>query len=174
MEKRGLCAFDNKRFLLDDGISSLAYGHHKITNKVTVDEVENPTASLTLTHAQAAEKRLRGYNYYPPMGIITEDSDEAAVVEGNAIKGSAIGPLSAVTDSGQDEVIQESRQVGSHESNSDESSIFDSDDESDSDCEAGFDAAEGQESIGINKRSESEPARKSSRKLVSSDVNAKT
>ena len=31
ISKVGLCAYDNKRYLLDDGISSYAYGHHKIT-----------------------------------------------------------------------------------------------------------------------------------------------
>eukprot|EP01043_Picozoa_sp_COSAG02_P039264 COSAG02_NODE_3089_length_7389_cov_85.781481_1_plen_562_part_00 len=30
ISKVGLCAYDNKRYLLDDGISSYAYGHHKI------------------------------------------------------------------------------------------------------------------------------------------------
>eukprot|EP01052_Picozoa_sp_SAG31_P017937 SAG31_NODE_1250_length_9118_cov_4.047344_6_plen_375_part_00 len=30
ISKVGLCAFDNKRYLLDDGISSLPYGHHRI------------------------------------------------------------------------------------------------------------------------------------------------
>ena len=34
-EKRGLCAFDDKRFLLDDGINSLAYWHKSITNSIT-------------------------------------------------------------------------------------------------------------------------------------------
>ncbi len=164
-----MCAFDNKRFLLDDGISSLAYGHHNITNKVTVDEVENPTASLTLTHSQAAEKRLRGFNYYPPMARITEESEEAAVEEGKALNENAIGPLAAVTDCGQVEVIQESRHVGSHESNADESSIFDSEDESDSDCEAGFDAAEVDESIAGKKVSDNEPLRKWNRKRGPSD-----
>ena len=33
-KKRGLCAFANKRFLLDDGIHTLAYGHKDITTKV--------------------------------------------------------------------------------------------------------------------------------------------
>ena len=30
IQKVGLCAYDNKRYLLDDGIESYAYGHHKI------------------------------------------------------------------------------------------------------------------------------------------------
>ena len=29
-KKRALCAFDDKRFLLEDGIHSLAFGHHEI------------------------------------------------------------------------------------------------------------------------------------------------
>ena len=29
--KVGLCAYDNKRYLLDDGITSYSYGHHRIT-----------------------------------------------------------------------------------------------------------------------------------------------
>ena len=28
--KRGLCAYDDKRYLLPDGISTLAHGHHLI------------------------------------------------------------------------------------------------------------------------------------------------
>jgi hypothetical protein len=30
INKTGLCAFDNKRYILDDGITSLSYGHYKI------------------------------------------------------------------------------------------------------------------------------------------------
>ena len=30
IRKVGLCAFDNKRHLLDDGITSYSYGHYKI------------------------------------------------------------------------------------------------------------------------------------------------
>ena len=32
-EKRGLCSFDDKRVLMEDGISSLAYGHYGITEE---------------------------------------------------------------------------------------------------------------------------------------------
>jgi hypothetical protein len=31
--KRGLCAYDDKRYLLDDGVNTLAHGHYKIRNK---------------------------------------------------------------------------------------------------------------------------------------------
>ena len=31
INKIGLSAFDDKRFILDDGITTLAHGHHRIT-----------------------------------------------------------------------------------------------------------------------------------------------
>ena len=31
INKIGLSAFDNKRYILDDGITTLAHGHHRIT-----------------------------------------------------------------------------------------------------------------------------------------------
>ncbi len=37
VDKRALCAFDDKRFLLADGIHSLAYGHKDITAGSPVD-----------------------------------------------------------------------------------------------------------------------------------------
>ena len=33
IKKIGLCCYDNKRYLLDDGITSYSYGHHKIPSK---------------------------------------------------------------------------------------------------------------------------------------------
>ena len=36
VEKRALCAFDDKRFLLEDGAHTLAYGHRDITTRVAV------------------------------------------------------------------------------------------------------------------------------------------
>ena len=45
-QKRALCAFDDKRFLLEDGVHSLAFGHHRITGQVRNDyaaeESRNP------------------------------------------------------------------------------------------------------------------------------------
>ena len=31
--KIGLCSFDDKRYILDDNVSTYAYGHHKIKNE---------------------------------------------------------------------------------------------------------------------------------------------
>ena len=36
-KKRGLCAFDDKRFLHEDGVQSLAFGHRDITARVHND-----------------------------------------------------------------------------------------------------------------------------------------
>jgi hypothetical protein len=35
-QKRGLCAFDDKRYLLDDGVDTLAHGHFRIRDEQTV------------------------------------------------------------------------------------------------------------------------------------------
>ena len=41
-KKRGLCAFDDKRVLLDDEITTLAYGHYKVTGEVKEIFAEEP------------------------------------------------------------------------------------------------------------------------------------
>jgi len=42
LHKRGLCAFDDKRFLLADGINSLSFVHVKIQNDVVYEEPDEP------------------------------------------------------------------------------------------------------------------------------------
>jgi hypothetical protein len=55
VNKRGLCAFDDKRVLLEDGISSLSYGHHAITAEEMVIGDETTHAHMftrwTLMHS---------------------------------------------------------------------------------------------------------------------------
>ena len=38
--KVGLCCYDNKRYLLGDGITSFSYGHFRIANPDILDEPE--------------------------------------------------------------------------------------------------------------------------------------
>ena len=38
-EKRGLSAFDDKRFILADNVHTLAYGHHKLRDRMTIVDV---------------------------------------------------------------------------------------------------------------------------------------
>jgi hypothetical protein len=60
MQKRGLCAFDDKRFVLADGIHTLSYGHKDITRNVIADEVIEPVVDDIITHADyIAARRIR-------------------------------------------------------------------------------------------------------------------
>ena len=61
--KRCLCAYDDKRVLLADGISTLAFGHYSI-DAIQIEEPvdENPQAVMTFEqmHPREAERmRLR-------------------------------------------------------------------------------------------------------------------
>jgi RNA:NAD 2'-phosphotransferase (TPT1/KptA family) len=57
-EKRGLCSFDDKRFLLDDGVHSLAYGHYSITNQVHRDDINISGGEQVMSNKDARDKGL--------------------------------------------------------------------------------------------------------------------
>ncbi len=57
-EKRGLCSFDDKRFLLDDNKHSLAYGHYSITNQVHRDDIKNSTSEQVMSAKEVRDKGL--------------------------------------------------------------------------------------------------------------------
>ena len=67
-EKRGLCSFDDKRLLLADGIHSLAYGHHSITNQVHRDEILNSGGEQVMSMQEA---RARGLIWWRRKGALT-------------------------------------------------------------------------------------------------------
>jgi hypothetical protein len=59
VDKRGLCAFDDKRFVMDDGITTLAYGHERITT--TVEEIPEPIelhGDIVLTIGEARREGI--------------------------------------------------------------------------------------------------------------------
>ena len=58
VEKRGLCGFDDKRCILDDGINSLAYGHKDITRTVSFADIANPGGDTFMTKMDARAKGL--------------------------------------------------------------------------------------------------------------------
>ncbi len=58
MEKTALCASDTKRCLLDDGFSTLAYGHKNITARVVQGRIINPGADLIIAAKEARELGL--------------------------------------------------------------------------------------------------------------------
>ena len=168
-----MCSFDNKRFLLDDNISSLAYGHYSITNKTDIEEVASPIQSLTLTRSQVFEKRIPGFAYTGQLRKPVEKSKKVDVAIG--IHGEEVGtsPLPLVPDPIPEEAINEipnsptrndAHELWTDESSmgsNEEDSIFDSEDEAE-EVEVRFDETEVEEAIG-------EPVKKSSRKRVSSE-----
>ncbi len=164
-----MCSFDNKRFLLDDNISSLAYGHYSITNKTDFEEVENPIQSLTLTQAQVVDKRLHGYAYKGQVRKPVLVSEKRDVAAGIHVGATIPLPREPIFEETINEIPESPTRNDAHELWTDESSmgsnkedsIFDSDDEAE-EVEARFDEAEVEESI-------VEAVKKSSRKRVSSD-----
>ena len=58
VEKRGLCSFDDKRCILDDGINSLAYGHKDITGPVIWNDITNPGGDIIMSKWEARNKGL--------------------------------------------------------------------------------------------------------------------
>ena len=171
-----MCSFDNKRFLLDDNSSSLAYGHYSITNNISVEEVENPIQSLTLTQAQVVEKRLPGYAYTgqvrKPVSVSEKGEGAAGSPITDVVKTPLPQPITIVTTPlppVDDPIPNSPTRNDAHELWTDESSmgsneedsIFDSEDEAE-EVEVRFDETEVEEAIG-------EPVKKSSRKRVSSE-----
>ncbi len=55
IDKRALCAYDDKRFLCSDGISSLSYGHYKIQQ--TVAEQTGVEPEVNTAHEAALRHR---------------------------------------------------------------------------------------------------------------------
>jgi len=93
VEKRALCAFDTKRFLLDDGFNTLAYGHKDITERVIQDHIRNPGADLVLANKEARELglvwgrrkgALKRLGYDP--AVRNEESDDDALQAGRDMR----------------------------------------------------------------------------------------
>jgi len=68
-EKRALCAYDDKRFILADNHHTLAYGHKDIPITLEVDEIQNIGHETIMTEDEAREVHF-------PMGRPTSDRDE--------------------------------------------------------------------------------------------------
>ena len=88
MNKRGLCAYDDKRYLLADGVHSLAYGHHSIPAKVHAIEPEEPAQSHVLTAAQArllriplAKRKVLPAGHDPRMTLLDARRTRAAIAK---------------------------------------------------------------------------------------------
>ena len=74
-----MCAFDTKRFLLDNNADTLAYGHKTITHEITHEAIENPGADIILTAKQARDSGLvwsRRRGACKRLGIEPDDNGE--------------------------------------------------------------------------------------------------
>ena len=82
VSKRGLCAFDNKRFLLADGIHSLAYGHKSITNHVRNIPPRRGAGDEVLTLAVARNRGILQNRQKPiiPLGQNPQDPHPVQVL----------------------------------------------------------------------------------------------
>ncbi len=58
LQKRALCAFDDKRFLHEDGIHSFAYGHKEITAAVTDVTPDEPAQDMVMSLEEARRRNL--------------------------------------------------------------------------------------------------------------------
>ena len=76
--KRCLCAYDDKRVLLKDGISTLAFGHYSI-DAIQIEEPadENPQTTMTYEqmHPREAE-RMRLRKETQAKSLAREDIDD--------------------------------------------------------------------------------------------------
>ena len=55
--KRGLCAFDDKRYLLEDGIHTLAHGHHRIRDEQTREVNTGTEPDIDIASIRSAVRR---------------------------------------------------------------------------------------------------------------------
>jgi len=70
-DKKGLCSFDDKRYILEDGISTLAYGHYRV--KLDIDKKRRAHTAEDTEQVQSFADTYRRSNV---RGIVLEDDDE--------------------------------------------------------------------------------------------------
>ena len=113
-----MCAYDTKRFLLDDGINSLAYGHKDIRGDVDEVEINNPGSDQILSYIEARRmgllcSRRRGainhIGFHP--SEIREESENNAIAAG-CDKRSRLRDLMSIVPDEPDRLIpQEDRPI---------------------------------------------------------------
>ena len=97
IEKRGLCSFDDKRFILDDRIHTLAYGHKDITKEIVTDDIQNPGGDLIMTDREA---RLRGLLWSRRKGALNRREAVKAIADQKKVHD---GDLDVEIQSGQEQ-----------------------------------------------------------------------
>ena len=113
-----MCAYDTKRFLLDDGINSLAYGHKDITGDVDEVEINNPGSDQILSDIEARRmgllwSRRRGaINHigFDPSEI-REESENNAIAAGRDMRSRLRALMSIVPEEPDRLIPQEDRPI---------------------------------------------------------------
>jgi len=100
-KKRGLCAFDDKRVLLEDEIHTLAYGHYKVTGSVQEIEGEEPKLQISSETDGSLLSRNRFFK-----GYVTSRGDAKQSAGSNAFPFQSVRPCNKVSLI-IDEVLQE-------------------------------------------------------------------
>ena len=118
MQKRALCAFDTKRFLLENGYDTLAYGHKDITHDVVQEQIENPGGDIILTAKQARDSglvwsRRKGVDKRLGMTHVYngEENEQEALAAGKALREKTRKRLEEVIDIPEKLIPQELRPV---------------------------------------------------------------
>ena len=113
-----MCAFDTKRFLLDNGYDTLPYGHKDITHDVVQEPFENPGGDIILTAKQARDSglvwsRRRGVDKRLGLTPIDngEENEQDALAAGKAIREKTRKRLEGVIDIPEKLIPQEIRPV---------------------------------------------------------------
>lgn len=70
-DKKGLCSFDDKRYILEDGISTLAYGHYRV--KLDINKRQCAYSAEDTEPVQSFAETYRQNNV---RNIVLEDDDE--------------------------------------------------------------------------------------------------
>jgi len=113
-----LCAFDTKRFLLDNGCDTLPYGHKDITHDVVQEQIENPGGDIILTAKQARDSglvwsRRRGVDKRLGLSPLDngEENEQDALAAGKALREKTRKRLEEVIDIPEKLIPQELRPV---------------------------------------------------------------
>ena len=87
INKRALCAYDDKRFILDDGINTLAYGHFAIPQKTAIEPRENNDIEANIEEEQPTieneqptieEQQENNTGYATHMSISEETTEQTS------------------------------------------------------------------------------------------------
>ena len=85
-EKRGLCAMDNKRYIVDDNIHTLAYGHSRIPVRINLVDPLDDDEENVFSIEEAIREGLINRGTYAGAGLLNKDGCDPGTVFNNMRK----------------------------------------------------------------------------------------